>query len=79
MTYMEKWPPVAEIREARREQLLKARGRRNLLIAERLANPRVRKAVTKEVTYDSQSGFARAAARFYRLAVEQAQRKGACR
>src|SRR5262245_4710087 len=71
MSHMRNWPSRSIIREQREFQLVSARLRRNLLIEERLGRPGVRKAVTKEVVYDAQSRFARAAARFYRLAEHQ--------
>jgi len=65
------WPPIDVIRQQRRRALLKARRIRNGLIEQRLANPRVRKAITREIVEEPKSRAARAEARFYKLAMRE--------
>jgi len=60
-------PPPEEIRRLRRDQLLRARKRRNMLIEQQLANPRARKAVPQWIVKDLSSSYRRASAKLLRL------------
>jgi hypothetical protein len=67
-----RWEDVNdEIREKRREQLLKARARRAELIEKQMLNPRARKPVTQAIANDTLAGYRRAAAAFYRRALRE--------
>lgn len=72
---MQDWPDADTIRAKGRGQLMRARFRRNQLIAEReqlkaTTQPRLRNMVLS-AREDMPSQFARCAARFYRMAERQ--------